>query len=297
MSALSNLKANADDKKDETLRVVAEQLESVFLEMVLKSMHEANASLKSEMFDRDQEDFYQGMFDKQLALSLSKSGGVGIADVIYKQLKPKEINSQPIMQERLQRTDIDKRVIKVPLKELPASETSEIALQHSEEQEIIDVTPLKHVQEFVETLLPHAKVAAKIIGIDPKVLLAQSALETGWGKHIAQHETGVSSHNLFGIKSDKKWDGDRILSQTLEYVDNQAQKIKASFKSYDSYLESFIDYVNLVKNKRYEKALENTQDPKAYLTELHQAGYATDPNYVDKIMAIYEKFSAEKAID
>lgn len=295
MSALSNLKAKAEDQKDDTLKVVAQQLESVFLELVLKAMTEANSAIKSEIFNRDQEEFYQGMFNQQLALSLSKSGGFGLADVIYNQLKPKtggEIHLEPVMQNVPLRKVADKPQIvddkenaKIPIVALDASvDTVE---QVSSEK----TTNLQSMKEFIEALLPHAQKVANVIGLDPKVLLAQSALETGWGKHILQHEDGVSSHNLFGVKADKRWEGERILAQTLEYADDQAQKIKANFKSYNNYLDSFIDYLNLLKNKRYEKALENTHDPKAFLTELHKAGYATDPNYVEKIMSIYERFS------
>ena len=298
MSALSELKGKADDKDDEKLRVVAEQLESVFLELVLKAMHEANASMKSEFIERDNEEFYQQMFDKQLALSLSRSGGIGLADVIYKQLKPKDTNTLPLIQDRLVRTDkpISLKPVEIqpPLAYEQENKTSTAdIIEQTEEAEMSTFqTSSSSVKSFIEAVLPHAKTAAKIIGVDPKVLLAQSALETGWGQHILQNENGMSSFNLFGVKSDKKWEGSSILAKTLEYADNKAEEVKANFKSYNSYLESFLDYINLLSSSRYEKALENTHDPKTFLTELHQAGYATDPQYVDKIMSIYEKFKS-----
>ncbi len=292
LSALGSLKAEAVDKKDESLRIVAQQLESVFLELVLKSMNEANASIKSEIFDRDQEEFYQDMFNQQLALSLSKAGGLGLSEVIYQQLKPQDTTDMPMRQLNIERQGMP---ITLPKQAdiLPQQPNTSVLVDNAKES--ITVKPLteseKAVKEFMDSLLPHAELASKIIGLDPKLLLAQSALETGWGKHILHDENGQSSHNLFGVKSNDKWEGKAILAQTLEYTDDQAKEIKAPFKSYNSYLESFLDYISLLKNKRYEKALENKDDPKTFLSELHQAGYATDPKYVDKILKIYEKFA------
>ena len=290
MSALSTLKANADQKKDETLKVVAQQMESVFLELVLKSMHEANSAMKSDFIDRDQEDFYQEMLNQQLSLSLSKSGGLGLSEVIYKQLKPKDTTPLPLFQNAAKLNELN--VARKPIIELDNAPSS---LQKNEEHpELVTRISLdpkvEGMKEFIEVLLPYAKKASEVIGLDPKLLLAQSALETGWGKHILQHDDGQSSHNLFGVKATHNWKGKHILAQTLEYTDNQPKKVKAPFKSYASYMESFVDYIKLLSNIRYEKALANTQDPKSFLTELKQAGYATDPNYVNKIMRIYEKF-------
>lgn len=295
MTSMSKLKTNSDNK-DEQLKVVAKQLESVFLELVLKTMHQADAALKSDLYNREQEDFYQQMFDQQLALTLAKSGGVGLADVIYKQLKGNVGDTQ------LEQAKI-KQFKNTPTAAptIQPSHSVEINVQPSlavestnESQQEIDITStpsIESIQDFIHVLLPHAQYAAKMIGVDPKVLLAQAALETGWGKHILANRSGESSYNLFNVKADKKWEGEKVLASTVEFIENEAQKIKANFKAYSSYLDSFLDYANLLQHKRYEKALANVHDPKAYLTELHQAGYATDPKYVDKIMSIYEKFT------
>ncbi len=302
ISALSQLKGNGEDKKDETIKVVAQQLESVFLELVLKTMNEANSSIKSDIFDRDNEEFYQDMFNQQLSLSLSKSGGIGLADVIVKQLRKHAENILPVDQtrvaeliqkgnqqpNRLPESDSlqngEKRVIEPVLQFNPTEINEPISNPD------VSSSRLESIKEFIETLLPYAEKAASVIGIDPKLLLAQSALETGWGKHIIEHKDGISSHNLFGVKSHGKWSGESVNAKTLEYENNESEVIEASFKSYKSYMDSFVDYINILKSKRYEKALDNVEDPKSFLTELHQAGYATDPNYVDKILTIYKKF-------
>jgi flagellar protein FlgJ len=143
-------------------------------------------------------------------------------------------------------------------------------------------------EEFVSSLLPLATDIATELGVDPKVLLAQAALETGWGKHIIK-DGSESTNNLFNIKADKRWDGDRAQVNTLEYRDGLAQQEKAQFRSYDSYEQSFRDYADFLKNSpRYQQALEVAADPRQYLQQLQAAGYATDPAYADKITTIFE---------
>ncbi|HRE31974.1 MAG TPA: glucosaminidase domain-containing protein, partial [Candidatus Berkiella sp.] len=110
---------------------------------------------------------------------------------------------------------------------------------------------------------------------------------TGWGKHMIHDENQVNSHNLFGVKAFSSRD-DQVTAQTTEYVNNQPIRQQAAFKSYSSMMDSLLDYVKLLQTKRYEKALANVDDPKALLIELQNAGYATDPQYANKVLAIYE---------
>ena len=144
-------------------------------------------------------------------------------------------------------------------------------------------------REFVKTLLPEARKAAAKIGVDPKLLIAQAALETGWGKKIIHHTDGRSSHNLFNIKAGRTWEGDRVNVGTLEYLDGVAVKKQADFRAYDNYRQSFDDYVALLQQPRYRQALDKAGDPRAYLEALQQAGYATDPDYADKILSLYQR--------
>ncbi|MET1255026.1 flagellar assembly peptidoglycan hydrolase FlgJ [Aliikangiella maris] len=145
------------------------------------------------------------------------------------------------------------------------------------------------VQNFVSTLLPYATEAAKKLSVDPKVLLAQAALETGWGKYVMHDEQGVPGHNLFGIKAGKQWEGEVINIDTLEVTQQQFKKVNASFRKYENFAESFQDYVNFVtQSPRYQKALEVSENPEQYLNALQNSGYATDPQYAQKIMRIYQ---------
>ena len=152
-------------------------------------------------------------------------------------------------------------------------------------------------ERFVQQLYPHAEKAAEAIGVNPEVLLAQAALETGWGKKLIQKQDGESSFNLFNIKAGKAWGGDFVTVPTLEYRDGIAVKEHAAFRSYSSPEESFSDYVNLIsENPRYERAIQNAEDPKRYVRELKRAGYATDPEYAEKIIEIMNSESMKKTL-
>ncbi|MFG0766663.1 flagellar assembly peptidoglycan hydrolase FlgJ [Pseudomonas sp. TYF_15] len=152
---------------------------------------------------------------------------------------------------------------------------------------------------FVATMLPMAEQAAKRIGIDPRYLVAQAALETGWGKSVMRNSDGSSSHNLFGIKATGNWEGDSARAITSEFRDGQFVKETAAFRSYDSYQDSFHDLVSLLQNNsRYQDAVKSADKPEQFVQELQKAGYATDPNYASKISQIarqmksYEQYAA-----
>jgi flagellar protein FlgJ len=148
-------------------------------------------------------------------------------------------------------------------------------------------TNFETAEQFVSSVWEHAKTAAQKIGLNPAVMVAQAALETGWGKHIISKSDGGSSNNLFNIKSDKSWEGDKASKVTLEFEQGTAVKKQASFRAYDSIKDSVNDFVDfLTQNPRYEEALKNTAKPNEFLDSLQKAGYATDPNYASKIKKV-----------
>ncbi|ANF87494.1 flagellar assembly peptidoglycan hydrolase FlgJ [Pseudomonas sp. M5A4_2d] len=156
--------------------------------------------------------------------------------------------------------------------------------------------------EFVATMLPMAKAAAARIGIDPKYLVAQAALETGWGKSVMRAEDGSSSHNLFGIKAGQSWQGAQARAITSEFRDGAMVKETAHFRSYNSYQDSFHDLVTLLQsNDRYKEVVKSADNPEQFVRELQKAGYATDPAYASKISQIaktmnsYQNYAAAGA--
>jgi peptidoglycan hydrolase FlgJ len=151
-------------------------------------------------------------------------------------------------------------------------------------------------QEFVATMLPMAQAAAEKIGVDANYLVAQAALETGWGKSIIRQQDGSSSHNLFGIKA-ADWQGESARVLTTEYVDGKPTKASASFRAYGSFEQSFNDYVSFLQNnQRYDDALDATANPKTFVRELQRAGYATDPQYANKVAQIAKQMQTYQAV-
>jgi flagellar protein FlgJ len=152
-------------------------------------------------------------------------------------------------------------------------------------------------ENFVMLLKPHAEKAAAELQINPDVLIAQVALETGWGKHVIHDRAGENSFNLFNIKAGGQWQGDKVNVNTLEYRNGIAAQEKSDFRKYNDYAESFSDYVRLMKNSpRYEKVLAAGKNSSAYAEALQSAGYATDPQYAKKIKSLLNN-DAIKTLD
>jgi flagellar protein FlgJ len=147
--------------------------------------------------------------------------------------------------------------------------------------------------EFVNTMLPMAKEAAARIGVDPRYLVAQAALETGWGKSVMRAQDGSSSHNLFGIKAGDSWKGDSARAITSEFRNGEMVRETAQFRSYDSYKDSFHDLVTLLQtNNRYQDVVKSADNPEQFVRELQKAGYATDPDYASKISQIARQMTS-----
>ncbi|WP_416886136.1 flagellar assembly peptidoglycan hydrolase FlgJ [Marinospirillum sp.] len=153
-------------------------------------------------------------------------------------------------------------------------------------------------EDFVRHLYPIAEQAAARLGVDPRFMLAQSALETGWGRHMIARADGSNSFNLFGIKADRRWSGEAAEVPTLEYRNGRPQQERWAFRAYDSFEQSMEDYVDfLLANPRYQSALEQTDNPRAFARGLQQAGYATDPRYAYKIVNIMEGSTLNQALE
>ncbi|HCW90173.1 MAG TPA: flagellar assembly peptidoglycan hydrolase FlgJ, partial [Marinobacter sp.] len=141
--------------------------------------------------------------------------------------------------------------------------------------------------QFVSSLMPVARQIAGESGVSPRLLVAQAALETGWGRHMIEGDGGQPSHNLFGIKADHRWQGDSVNIATTEYREGIPMSERAAFRAYPDYQSSFRDYVDFLEsNPRYRAALESADNPDQFAEQLQKAGYATDPDYAAKIRRI-----------
>ncbi len=300
--SIARLKAQARDDSGAVLDQVARQFESLFTQMMLKSMREAN--LGEGIFDSSQTRFYRDMYDQQIALHLSESGGIGLTGVIKRQLGG-EVSEQELNPKGI--GDYLKAAITLGGGRLQSSYVPEhrpvVPLRETEEG--IPSAPLEttdpatwKAEDFVEQLWPWAQEAADKLGLAAPALLAQAALETGWGKHLMQTAEGGSAHNLFGIKADTDWEGGKVQVGTLEFEQGVAVRKKDSFRAYETFRDSFNDYVDFLQsNPRYSQALGSAGDPKAYFSELQKAGYATDPRYAEKITAVMEGPEMQRALE
>jgi flagellar protein FlgJ len=142
-------------------------------------------------------------------------------------------------------------------------------------------------EEFIRDIWPHAQSAGQKLGVDPRAIVAQAALETGWGRNVTRDSRGVSGNNPFNIKADASWDGNRVSVRTLEFEDGLPKQKVAAFRAYPDLKAAFDDYVQFLKgNPRYSEALRNGAQPASFADSLQSAGYATDPDYAGKLRSI-----------
>jgi len=267
------------------LTAAARQFESIFTNMMLKSMRDANSGFKSEMFNSQNEDFYRQMLDEQMTSELSSSGSLGLADMIVAQLSTAEkpqAGDEDAFQEAMRRVERSRENAANRSSD-PASAQEVAATEVSEPTQAVNFDTPK---SFVSSLKPYADKAAKALGVDATLLIAQAALETGWGQKVVKNARG-SSNNLFNIKADRSWQGNKVATQTLEYHQNTPVMEKAAFRSYNNYQDSFNDYVRfLERNPRYTTALQHQGNNEQFIRGIHKAGYATDPQYADKVLRV-----------
>lgn len=292
LNRLNRLKMGEQRDSEENIRQVAQEFEALFIAQMLKAMRSANDVMaEGNMFNSNESKTYRDMHDQQLSVTLSQGRGIGLADVLVRQMSEMDqgrprANPFPDMQVTPVVSD---KPAAAQQQELPVLRRNAALGSYAQIQQQV---PVEHKsgfaspQDFIETMLPLARKAASRIGVAPQYLVAQAALETGWGKHLLRDDNGNSMNNLFGIKA-HGWQGPSAAATTSEYVDGEKRTEQAQFRQYQSFAQSFDDYVDfLTSNPRYQEALKVADNPERYVRELQRAGYATDPGYADKIRRI-----------
>lgn len=276
--SLDKLRMQAKQSPDQALKLVAQQFETVFMNMMLKSMREATP--QDGIFDSEQTKMFTGMLDQQLVQSMS-SRGVGLADIMVKQL------SQPVRSDVAQSRAESVSAPPVNAANVPASYAESVVnIKNSSSQ------PASLQQEFVRRMAPHALKASQETGVPAPLVMGQAALESGWGRREILLSDGSNSFNLFGIKAGGNWNGKVAEVVTTEYQNGIASKQVAKFRAYSSYSEAFSDYVHLLKeNPRYAQVLQPGQKSPEIALALQRAGYATDPNYADKLVKVMNRIN------
>lgn len=284
------------------LQAAAQQFEALFLQMVMKSMRDATP--QDGLLNSDQSRFYTSLLDQQLAQQLAGSGkGVGFARLIEQQLGG---------QFGLDGKGLPEMPAKATGNDLPLAATQ---AQHLQYQAVPSRLPTSAdyarmtgstavaaaemaggSREFVNRVWPHAVEASRSTGIPPQFLVAQSALESGWGRGEIRKADGSPSFNLFGIKAGASWRGATVEATTTEYVNGEPQKVVERFRAYDSYEEAFRDYASLLRNNPRYSGVIGSQDGTEFARRLQQAGYATDPMYADKLSRIINGAALRQAL-
>ncbi|MFT6465051.1 flagellar assembly peptidoglycan hydrolase FlgJ [Halopseudomonas sp.] len=356
LNSMNEMKVGSKANSPDNIKRVAEQFESLFMNMMIKSMRDANAVFaEGNPLNTPQTRFYQDMHDNQMSVHLAEKQGVGLADVMMRQLSPQtaaapaagSLERAPAASSESQATaapvttgadhsallarrrlafslghsGMQAAQLSAQVASAAASAKSEVAdtwqplrglqssaRQHPATAEVRQYAAVSNSAapgqsrfnspaEFVSTMLPMAEKAAERLGVDPHYLVAQAALETGWGKSIIKQADGSTSHNLFGIKSHGDWQGESANVMTHEYRDGVKGKERADFRSYASFEQSFDDYVDFLHdNGRYQQALTTTANPDSFFRELQQAGYATDPQYANKVSQIARKLISQQQV-
>lgn len=395
LNRLHKLKVGEGRDSEANVRQVAQEFESLFVSEMMKAMRSANDVLADDLFNSNESKTYRDMYDQQMAVTLTQGKGIGMADVLVRQMssmqQPK-VRHNPFADKQV---ELDKAAAakesktaevgaailatvepenKQPLDQAkqPAEPALETGKSNSGFVHVADTAGIKfrrftgitppHLSasarkaaataageeagrlanilqskqapqkaaepvagirsynnikqavsqgvqaaqaavrevfrtpaEFVETMLPMAEKAAQRLGVDPSYLVAQAALETGWGKHMQRSGSGQSSYNLFGIKS-HGWKGRSASAPTTEFIQGKEVRIRDSFRQYDSFAHSFNDYVDFLhQNPRYQRALQSAGNAENYVRELQRAGYATDPQYANKISRIARQIEQKYA--
>ncbi len=256
-----------DPNSPQAISAVAQQVEAMFLQMMLKSMRDASSSNNP---DSNEMSMYQDMFDKQVALTISKHQDLGLGAMLKRQLSGAAKAPAPAA---------------APASPKPPLATATGAASGA----LSGVAPAaaQTPVEFINRVMPIIRRAASALGLNPLGLMAQAALETGWGQRMAHTADGTPSYNMFGIKAGDTWAGRRATADTVEFSNGVATPRRTAFRAYGSIEESVDDFAALLKNSpRYREAMAAGNDPQAYIDSIGKSGYATDPDYANKLNQI-----------
>ena len=307
--SLSAEKTSADD--DAKAVEAAQKFEAMLIHSMLKGMRKTTMAENTS----NERSLYDDMLDEQMAATLVESGGLGVAEQIVSQIRgqkaqtqsPPELSTEDTLRIRAmsQNRELSEHTSIRSQSDLSHASVSSLLTGLSD----TDISRLRMISgvpintdndvqtekrlNFLQPLVPHAKRSAARLGTAPEAVLAIAALETGWGQSVIKTQQGENSHNLFGIKASAS-DQSVARITTTEYIDNQAVTIQADFRVFENTAAAVDGFANFVlENPRYSNALEHASDPVRFLQELHNAGYATDPEYAQKAISVMKQIQSD----
>jgi flagellar protein FlgJ len=243
---------------------------------------------KDGIFSSDSTRLYTSMYDQQIAQQMTSGKGLGLADMIVKQMeaaqgiKPEGQPQQVPMKFDLQTVTSyqNQALTQMVRKAMPKAPDSS------------DEPLTGDSKDFLAQLSLPARLASEQSGVPHHLILAQAALESGWGQRQIRRENGEPSFNIFGVKASGSWKGPTTEITTTEFENGEAKKVKAKFRVYSSYLEALSDYVGLLtRNPRYA-AVTQAATAEQGAQALQSAGYATDPNYARKLTGMIQQLKS-----
>jgi flagellar protein FlgJ len=281
--SLDSLRLQAKQEPDKALKLAAKQFETVFMNMMMKSMRDATP--QDSMFDSEQTKMFTSMLDQQLSQNMG-SRGIGLADLMVKQLSHHATSTEPATVPAILTKPADTAIPEAVAKknaavsQVSAKASSALPSAYNESVQ----------QDFVQRMLPHAAIVSRETGMPAHQMIGQAALESGWGHRAIRMADGTDSHNLFGIKAGANWKGKVAEVKTTEYHNGVASKQTEKFRAYDSYADSFRDYARLLSgNERYAEVLKQGGSAHGFAQALQSSGYATDPQYAEKLVKVIGK--------
>ena len=287
---IGDLKLALKQDSSQSIEKVAKQFEGLFLNIMMRGMRSGGGN---SLLDNNETKLYTELWDQQTAQKISEGRGLGLADALVKQIKRSQAYVLPSPDAPAQPLPLKKEASTHGFSQgLPGGALSPLPLKRSE---IPGAFPLPAPstapttpQEFVNQFLPAAVATGRELGVAPQGLLAQAALESGWGKRDIKLADGNTSYNLFGIKAGKSWQGPVAEVMTTEYVKGEPMKRVERFRAYASYEAGFQDYASMMKSSPRYSHLLNVANPNHFAQGLQQAGYATDPNYAAKLTSLLQ---------
>jgi peptidoglycan hydrolase FlgJ len=281
IAGLARVREAASRNDPAAVDEAATQFEALVIGIMLKSAREATGG--DGALDGPETQQYLEIMDQQVALDMARKGGLGLGKWLAQSLRERTGASEP---KAAQLADVSQRgaALASHADLEPQPRASRVAASGDGAEPAAPLTPLA----FVQQLLPHARAAGERLGVPAELLIAQAALETGWGRAAPTDPQGRAANNVFGIKADGSWSGASIARPTLEYVNGVPERSSERFRAYPSLAAGFDDYARLIESSpRYRGALEPGGDPERYVRAVAAAGYSTDPAYGDKWLAVY----------
>ncbi|MDD4887692.1 MAG: flagellar assembly peptidoglycan hydrolase FlgJ, partial [Thiomonas sp.] len=328
---LNQLKAaaNADPQSPQAIKAVAQQFEALLMQQMLTAMNATR--LGPDMLGDTAGPMFKSMFNQQLATTMSQGQGIGLASFIARELSSRygtppgakhALFALPAAHETAAAAQPAQSALTTPGARAAALNTAMLPLVSSGNtplpkeplsayrQSALPVLPsiqpaataatpaatgakssaADQAKQFIASILPSVQTAAKQLGVAPVAILAQAALETGWGQH-------APGNNVFGVKAGSGWGGGTVQTLTQEFQNGVASVGAAAFRAYQNVNESVQNYAALLSRPRYQAARDQGNDISAFANALQRSGYATDPHYAAKLVAIARSPRMQQALD